>query len=62
LAGVAVFGMVQFFVQGYLRTRIVSVNFVGTDDALLVVPILLVVGVVLAAISANFAITRYLKV
>jgi cell division transport system permease protein len=62
LAGAAVFGMVQFFVQGYLRQRIVSVNFVGTDDALLVVPILLVVGVVLAAISANFAITRYLKV
>ncbi|MDQ1581938.1 MAG: cell division transport system permease protein [Microbacteriaceae bacterium] len=62
LAGVAVFGMVQFFVQGYLRQRVVSVNFVGTDDALLVVPILLIVGVVLAAISANFAITRYLKV
>jgi cell division transport system permease protein len=35
---------------------------VGIDDALVVLPILLVVGAVLAAFSANFAITRYLKV
>jgi cell division transport system permease protein len=32
------------------------------NDALLVVPILIVVGGVLAAGSAGFAITRYLKV
>jgi cell division transport system permease protein len=62
LAGVAVVGIVKFFVQGYLSKQILSVNFVGVGDALVVVPILLAVGVVLAAISANFAITRYLKV
>jgi cell division transport system permease protein len=35
---------------------------VGVGDALVVVPILILVGIVLAAISASFAINRYLKV
>jgi cell division transport system permease protein len=35
---------------------------VGLGDAFLVVPILIVVGCALAAVSANFAITRYLKI
>ena len=34
----------------------------GSGLVFVVVPILLVVGAVLAAFSANFAITRYLKV
>lgn len=62
LAGAAVVGIVKVFVRGYLSQRIVSVNFVGVDDAFVVVPILVVVGIVLAAISANFAIKRYLRV
>ena len=62
LAGVAVVAIVKFFVQGFLSPQIVSVNFVGVGDAFVVVPILLGVGVILAAISAKFAITRYLKV
>ncbi len=62
LAAGAVFAIVHFFVRGYLAHRIVSINFVSENDALVVVPILLLVGVVLAAISANFAISRYLKV
>ena len=37
-------------------------SFVTTSDALLVAPILIVVGAILAALSAKFAITRYLKV
>jgi cell division transport system permease protein len=62
LAAGAVFTIVRIFVQGYLAERIPSINFVTEGDALIVAPILLLVGIVLAAISANFAISRYLKV
>ncbi|MDH6236254.1 permease-like cell division protein FtsX [Cryobacterium sp. CG_9.6] len=62
LAGGAIVGIVHFFVQGYLGARLSGFALVGMEDAVLVVPILLVVGAVLAAFSANFAITRYLKV
>lgn len=62
LAGGAVVAIVQFFVQGYLGDTLQFTNFVDVKDALIVVPILLVVGAVLAAFSANFAISRYLKV
>ncbi|TFD29020.1 permease-like cell division protein FtsX [Cryobacterium cryoconiti] len=62
LAGGAVLGGVYWFVQGYLGDRLTNFSLVGMQDALVVVPILLVVGAVLAAFSAQFAITRYLKV
>ena len=62
LAGGAVVTIVHWFVQGYLAERLAGFSLVGLNDALIVVPILLVVGAVLAAFSANFAITRYLKV
>ena len=61
LAGGAVVAIVHFFVQGYLAERL-SFTFVDLGDALLVVPLLVVVGVLLAAASAGIAITRYLKV
>ncbi|MFF1573790.1 permease-like cell division protein FtsX [Leifsonia sp. NPDC058292] len=62
LAAGAVYAIVGVFVQGYLASRIPSINFVTEGDALVVAPILLLVGIVLAAVSANFAISRYLKV
>ena len=62
LAAGAVYAIVHFFVRGYLSDRIQSINFVNEGDALVVAPVLLLVGVVLAAVSANFAISRYLKV
>jgi len=62
LAGFAVVGIVQFFVQGYLADTLPLTSFVGLSDALLVVPILLGAGALLAALSANVAITRYLRV
>lgn len=62
LAGLAVVGIVEFFVQGYLAQTLPLTSFVGLSDALLVVPILLAAGAVLAALSANVAITRYLRV
>ncbi|MCD2442576.1 permease-like cell division protein FtsX [Agromyces sp. SYSU K20354] len=61
LAGGAVVAIVTFFVQGYLADNL-SFTFVGLNDALLVVPLLVVVGVLLAAVSAGIAITRYLRV
>lgn len=61
LAGGAVVAIVYFFVQGYLAENL-SFTFVGVNDALLVVPLLVAVGVLLAAVSAGIAITRYLRV
>jgi cell division transport system permease protein len=52
-----------FFVKGYLaETLATTTTLVGLDEAIIVVPILIVVGGVLAAASAGFAISRYLKV
>ncbi|QTX04330.1 permease-like cell division protein FtsX [Agromyces archimandritae] len=61
LAGGAVVAIVRLFVQGYLAERLAFTSFVDLGDALLVVPLLVLVGVVLAAISAAIAISRYLK-
>jgi cell division transport system permease protein len=61
LAGGAVVAIVYFFVQGYLAETL-SFTFVGMGDALLVVPLLIGVGVLLAAVSAAIAIGRYLRV
>jgi cell division transport system permease protein len=62
LAVGAVFGIVQFFVRGYLAQKMELTSFVGLDNAFIVAPILIVVGVALAAIASNIAISRYLKV
>ena len=63
LAGVAITLLVRFFVQGYLSEQVSQTQpFVSMDDALIVVPILFVIGILLAALSANVAIRRYLKV
>ena len=62
LAGGATVAIVHYFVQGVLGPGLVGTSLVNLQDALLVVPILLGVGVVLAVVSANFAISRYLKI
>ncbi len=63
LAGLAIVAIVQFFVQGVLsRTLQTTTTLVGLSEALVVVPILIVVGALLAAGSASVAISRYLKV
>lgn len=62
LASGAIVAIVQFFVQGWLTARLSFTSFIGLDDAWIVVPLLLVVGVALAALAARFAISRYLKV
>jgi cell division transport system permease protein len=62
LASGVVVLLVKFFVQGYLGQQAQDTPFIGMKDALIVVPILLVVGAILAATSARVAISRYLKV
>ncbi|MBC7591259.1 MAG: ABC transporter permease [Salinibacterium sp.] len=63
MAGGAIVAIVKFFVQGYLsKTLGPAQTLVGVNDALVVVPILIVVGAALAAASAGVAISRYLKV
>ncbi|CAN5272616.1 permease-like cell division protein FtsX [soil metagenome] len=62
LASGAILAIVQFFVRGYLHARVGSIALIGLNDGLVVVPILIIIGGVLAAASAGFAINRYLKV
>lgn len=63
LAGGAIVAIVQFFIRGSLASSLPpTTTLVGLSDALVVVPILLVVGALLAAASAGVAISRYLKV
>jgi cell division transport system permease protein len=62
LAGGLIVVLVQFFVQGYLANTLTNVALVNLKDALLVVPVLLGSGALLAAVSASVAIRRYLKV
>lgn len=62
LAGGAVLSIVQFFVQGYLAERLPFTSFVGLADGLLVVPLLIGAGILLAALASGLAIRRYLRI
>jgi cell division transport system permease protein len=62
LASGAVWAIVNFGVDDYLRGRITFVTtWVGPGDIAIVVPVIVVIGVVLAALSAGFAIRRWLR-
>ncbi|QEW03503.1 permease-like cell division protein FtsX [Microbacterium lushaniae] len=62
LASTAVWAIVTFGVGEYLRDRITFVTtWVGPQDVALVVPVIVLIGVVLAALSAGFAIRRWLR-
>ena len=62
LASVAIILGLQFGVNGYLRGQVDFVTtWVGMADAALVVPVIVVLGLVLAAASASFAIRRWLR-
>ena len=62
LAGVAVLGLIQFFVQGYLAQKLPLTSFVDISDGMVIVPLLVVVGVLLAGLASGVAIRRYLKI
>ena len=62
LASAAVIAGVHFGVDQYLRGRVEFVTtWVGMAEAWVVVPVLILIGVVLAALSAGFAIRRWLR-
>ncbi|GAA3943646.1 permease-like cell division protein FtsX [Microbacterium soli] len=62
LAGAAVLAGVHFGVEGYLAERVPFMRpLVGMQDAAFVVPVLVVIGIVLSALSAGFAIRRWLR-
>ena len=64
LAGAAIVAIVQFFVTDYLGSSAAlgATTLIGPADAWIVVPILIVLGILLASLSASAAISRYLKV
>lgn len=62
LAAGAVLALVVFFVQGFLAERLPFTSFVSLSDGMLVVPLLIAAGVVLAAVASGLAIRRYLKI
>jgi cell division transport system permease protein len=62
LAAGAVLGLVVFFVQGFLAERLPFTSFVSLSDGMLVVPLLIAAGIVLAAVASGLAIRRYLKI
>jgi cell division transport system permease protein len=62
LAAGAVLVLVVFVVQGFLAESLPFTSFVGLSDGMLVVPLLIATGVVLAAVASGLAIRRYLKI
>jgi cell division transport system permease protein len=62
LAAAVVLGLLQFFVQGFLAQSLPFTSFVSVNDGMLVVPLLIAGGVVLAAVASGLAIRRYLKI
>ncbi len=62
LAGGAVIAIVHFFVQGVLAPRLPFTNLVGLAEGFTVFPLLVGVGVLLAAIASGTAIRRYLRI
>ncbi|WP_026555473.1 permease-like cell division protein FtsX [Arthrobacter sp. 35W] len=62
LASVAVWAVAQFFIVGYLAERFRDVAFISVSQALVLVPILIVLGIVLAGISSAMTLRKYLKV
>lgn len=62
LAGGAVVAIVHFFVQGVLAPKLPFTSLVGLSEAFTVFPLLVLVGVILAAFASGTAIRRYLRI
>ena len=62
LAGGASVAIVKFFVQDFLVKEVPFTSYITVEQALIVPPILIALGVALSAIAAKIAITRYLRV
>ena len=61
LASLAVWGIVRFFVQGYLTEALPTAVFVTNADAFATMPFLFATGIGLAIVASYISITRYLR-
>ncbi len=62
LASLALVSMTHFEIQGRLSHTLRFVNYVGTSDALMIVPWLFLFGLGIAGVSSFLALQRYLRV
>ena len=62
LASIALVGLTHFEIQGRLSQTLRFVNYVGTSDAVMIVPWLFLFGLGIAGVSSFLALQRYLKV
>lgn len=62
LASAASVAIVKFFVQGFLVENVPFTSYITVQQSLIVPPILVGVAVLLSALAAKVAITRYLRV
>ena len=62
LAAGAVVAIVHFFLQGYVAPMLQTIAIIGLEEALVVAPVLVGIGVLFAGVAAAVAIRRYLKV
>jgi cell division transport system permease protein len=62
LASTALVALTHFEIQGRLSNSLRFVNYVGTGDALAVVPWLFLIGLGIAGVSSFVALQKYLKV
>ena len=60
-ASLAVWGIVRFFVQGYLIDALPTTVFVTSADAFATMPLLFATGIGLAIVASYISITRYLR-
>ena len=54
-------GIVRFFVQGYLMDALPTTVFVTSADAFATMPLLFATGMGLAIVASYISITRYLR-
>ncbi|BAJ28698.1 MULTISPECIES: permease-like cell division protein FtsX [Kitasatospora] len=52
----------HFFVQHWLAKKVAFITFIGLSSVLAVIPLLIVVGMLMAGIAAFFTLRKYLKV
>lgn len=62
LASVTTWALAEFFIGDWLTEQYPGTGFIGGADALIVVPLLLGIAVVLAAVSSMLTLRRYLRV
>jgi cell division transport system permease protein len=62
LASLALVSLTHFEIQGRLSQSLKFVNYVTTQDALMIVPWLFLIGLAIAGVSSFLALLRYLRV